>query len=71
MPWETLGGWHAETVAQVKKLTSAQARQTDKEQRKATRHLNQNLYVRLASCNTALLLNQFRTFASPDIHGVE
>ena len=28
MPWETLGGWHEETVAQVKKLASAQARQT-------------------------------------------
>ena len=23
MPWETLGGWHEETVAQVKKLASA------------------------------------------------
>ena len=43
MPWETLGGWHEETVEQVKKLASAQARQTGEEQSEATRHLYQKL----------------------------
>ena len=28
IPWETLGGWHEQTVEQVKKLASVQARQT-------------------------------------------
>ena len=27
MPWKTLGGWHEETVEQIKKLASAQDRQ--------------------------------------------
>jgi hypothetical protein len=39
MPWETLGGWHEETVAQVKKLASAQARQTGEDRSEAIRHL--------------------------------
>ena len=53
MSWETLGGWHAETVAQVKKLASAHARQTVEEQSEATRHLYQKLSVLLFSeCHT-------------------
>ena len=39
MPCETLGCWHEETVAQVKKLASAQTRQTGEDQCEATRHL--------------------------------
>ena len=35
MPWETLGGWHEETVEQVKKLASAQARQTGEDRSEA------------------------------------
>ena len=71
MPWETLGGWHEETVEQVKKLASAQARQTGEEQSEATRHLYQKLSVLLARGNAALLLNRFPNHASPDIDGVE
>jgi hypothetical protein len=37
MPMETLGGWHDQTVLQVKKLASAQARQTGEEQSETTR----------------------------------
>ena len=55
----------------VKKLASAQARQTGEEQSEATRHLYQKLSVLLARGNAALLLNRFPTFASPDIDGVE
>ena len=47
MPWETLGGWHTETVAQVKKQASAQARQNGVEQSETTRHLYQKLSVLL------------------------
>ena len=63
MPWETLGGWHEQTVEQVKKLASAQARQTGEEQSEATRHLYQKLSVLLARGNAALLLNRFPSFA--------
>jgi hypothetical protein len=63
MPWETLGGWHDETVAQVKKLASAQARQTGEERsEEVIRHLYQKLSVLLARGNAALLLNRFPTF---------
>ena len=70
MPWETLGGWHDETVAQVKKLASAQARQTGEDRSEVIRHLYQKLSVLLARGNAALLLNRFPTFPSPDIDGV-
>jgi hypothetical protein len=73
MPWETLGGWFEQTVAQVKKLASAQARQTGEgaeERSKVIRHPYQKLSVLLARGNAALLLNRFPTFPSPDIDGV-
>ena len=70
MPWETLGGWHTEAVAQVKKLVSAQASQTGEEQSETTRHLYQKLSLLLARGNAALLLNRFPTYASQDIDGV-
>ena len=71
MPMETLGGWHEATVLQVKKLASAQARQTGEEQSDATRHLYQKLAVLLAKGNAALLLNRFPAFPSPDIDGIQ
>ena len=70
MPWETLGGWHEETVAQVKKLASAQARQTGEDRSEAIRHLYQKLSVLLTRGNAALLLNRQPSFPSPDIDGV-
>ena len=70
MPWETLGGWHEETVAQVKKLASAQARQTGEDQSEVTRHLYRRLSVLLTRGNAALLLNRLPSFASPDVDGV-
>jgi hypothetical protein len=71
MPMETLGGWHEQTVLQVKKLASAQARQTGEEQSEATRHLYQKLAVLLAKGNAALLLNRLPEFPSPDQNGIE
>ena len=41
-------GWHEATEMQVKKLASAQASQTGKDQSDATRHLYQKLAVFLA-----------------------
>jgi hypothetical protein len=63
-------GWHDETVAQVKKLDSAQTRQTGEERSEVIRHLYQKLSVLLARGNAALLLNRFPTFPSSDIDGV-
>ena len=71
MPMETLGGWHEQTVLQVKKLASAQARQSGEEQSETTRHLYQKLAVLLARGNAALLLNRIPTFHNPDIDGVQ
>ena len=61
MPMETLGGWHDATVLQVKKIASAQARQTGGEQSDVTRHLYQRMAVLLAMGNAAMLLSR-----SPD-----
>ena len=60
-----------ETVNQVKKLASAQARQTGEDQGVVTRHLYQRLSVLLTRGNAALLLNRLPTFARPDVDGVE
>jgi hypothetical protein len=70
MPWETLGGWHEETVEQVKKLASVQARQTGEDRSEAIRHLYQKLSVLLTRGNAALFLNRQPSFPSPDIDGV-
>jgi len=71
LPMETLGGWHEQTVLQVKKLAYALARQSGKEQSDATRYLYQKLAVLLAKGNAALLLNRFPEFPRPDIDGAE
>ena len=71
MPVETLGGWHEQTVAQVKKMGSALARQTGQDESEAIRHLAQRLSVLLAKGNAALLLNRTPTFPSSEIDGQE
>jgi hypothetical protein len=70
MSLEILGGWHEETVAQVKKLSSAQARQTGEDRSEAIRHLYQKLSVLLTRGNAALPLNRQPSFPSPGIDGV-
>jgi hypothetical protein len=55
-------GWLEETVAQVKKLASAQARQTGEDRSEAIRHLYQKLSVLLTRGNAALLLNSQPSF---------
>ena len=69
LPVETLGGWHDQTVAQVKRLGSALARQTGQDESEAIRHLAQRLAVLLAKGNAALLINRVPTFPSPEIDG--
>ena len=63
-------GWLEETVAQVKKLASAQARQTGEDRSEAIRHLYQKLSVLLTRGNAALLLNRQPSFPNRDIDGV-
>ena len=70
MPWGTLGGWHEQMVEQIKKLASAQARQTGEDRSDTIRHLYQKLSVRLTRGNAALLLNRQPSQPSPDIDGV-
>ena len=70
MPWETLGGWHEETVEQIKKLASAQGRQSGEDRSDAIRHLYQRMSVLLTRGNAALLLNRQPTFPSPEIDGI-
>ena len=70
MPWETLGGWHAETVEQIKKLASAQARQSGEDRSEAIRHLYQKMSVLLTRGNAALLLNRQPSFPSPEVDGI-
>ena len=69
MPMEkTLGGWHESTTIQVKKIASAQARQTGDEQTEVTRHLYQKMAVLLVMGNATLLVNRLPTFPSPDLN---
>ena len=70
MPMETLGGWHEQTVDQVRKIGSALARHTGQEESEAIRHLGQRLSVLLAKGNAALILNRVPTFPDPQIDGV-
>ena len=63
--------WHDQTVAQVKRLGSALARQTGQDELEAIRHLAQRLAVLLAKGNAALLINRVPTFPSPEIDGQE
>ena len=71
LPVETLGGWHDQTVSQVKRLGSPLGRQTGQEESEVIHHLAQRLAVLLAKGNAALLLNRVPTFPSPDIDGQE
>ena len=70
MPWETLRGWHDQTVEQIKKLASAQARQTREDRSETTRHLYQKLSVLLTRGNASLILNRRPSFPSPEIDGI-
>ena len=71
MAVETMGGWHEQTVGQVKKLGSALARQTGQDDSEAIRHLAQRLSILLVKGNSALLLNRLPSFPPPEINGIE
>ena len=71
VPMETLGGWHEQTVLQVKKLASAQARLTGGDQSEITRHLSQRLSILLQRGNAALILNRRPTFPIVAEDGME
>ena len=71
IPMETLGCWHEATTKQVKKVASAQARQTGEEQSEVTRHLYQRMAVLLAMGNAAMLLNRAPVSLSPIHDGIQ
>ena len=71
MAVETMGGWHEQTVGQVKKLGSALARQTGQDDSEAIRHLAQRLSILLVKGNSALLLNRLPSFPPPEVNGIE
>ena len=71
MPVETLGGWHDQSVLQVKKIGSALARHTGQEDSVTINHLFQRLSVLLAKGNAALLLNRIPLFSQSEVNGAE
>ena len=64
------GGWGEQTVAQVKKMGSALARQTGGEEGEVIRHLVQRVSVLLTRGNAALLLNRMPSLTHPAVNGV-
>ena len=70
-PFETLGGWGAESVAQVKMMGSALARHLGGEESKVIRHLVQRVSVLLVKVNANLLLNCVPNNSPPHIDGSE
>ena len=66
---EKLGGWHKKAVEQLRKIASAQARSTGKEEEDAIRYLFQRLGVLLVKGIAALLLNRIPSFPLPEIGG--
>ena len=71
LPVETLGGWHEDAIVQIRKLGSAQARQTGQEESVAIGHLFQRLSVLLVKGNAALFLNRIPSFPAPHIDSIE
>ena len=68
---ESLGGWHNQTVTQVKKIGSALARHTGGEEGEVISHMIQRLAVLLAKGNASLLLNRQQTHPPPQMNGIE
>ena len=68
MPVESSGGWQDLAVEQVKKLATAQARQTGVEEIVAIAHLFQRLSILLHKGNSALL-NRIPSFPEPQDDG--
>ena len=64
---ETLGGWHAKAVLQIKKLVRTQARTRGKDE--AIRHLFQRLAVLLVKGNASLLVNIIPSPPLPTVNG--
>ena len=69
--FETLGGWGAESVAQVKMMGSALARHFGGEETEVIRHLVQRVSILLVKVNSNLLLNNAPNNIPPNIDGAE
>ena len=71
LPVETLGGWHEDAAQQIKKLGSAQSRQTGQEESVAISHLFQRLSILLARGNAALFLNRIPSFPATEVDSIQ
>ena len=69
LPFETLGGRGAESVAQVKMIGSALARHLGGEEAEVVRHLVQRVSILLTKVNSNLLLNRTPNNVPPNIDG--
>ena len=68
---ESMGGWHATAVREVKKLGSALARHTGQLEGEAISHLWGRLGILLQRGNAALMGNRVPAFPDAVIDGIE
>ena len=69
IPFETLGGWGAESVAQVKMIGSALAKHTGGEEVEVIRPLVQRVSILFTKVNYNLLLSHATNNIPPDMDG--
>ena len=66
---ETFGGWHRTAAAELKRIASRLARQTNAYESLVISHFFQKLSVNLQRTNASLLLSRQTEFPSSDIDG--
>ena len=66
---ETLGGWEAEAITQIRNIARGMGRRQSGDERVAIKHLFQRLAVILQRGNASLFLNRRRSFAPMSLVG--
>ena len=66
---ETIGGWHEEAVAILKRLGQALARATGGDEGEVTRHMFGRLSILLQKDNATLLLNRIPAGIRAEVDG--
>ena len=69
LPFETLGGWGAEPVAQVKMIGSALARHMGGEEADVIRQLVQRVCILITKVNSDLFIKLAQNNIPPDMDG--
>ena len=69
LPAETLGGWSENAVKQLKRIGSALAGRTGKDEGEVQRHLLQRLSVLLMKGNSILLINRIPSYPENYLDG--